>query len=72
MPLETLTPRLAAAVGLLAFVPILVYGITNSGLAGIVSAVNVVLIIGALYIAMSPVQGTHGRDHHGDGNGTVS
>lgn len=72
MPLETVSPRLAAAVGLLAFVPILVYGITNSGLAGIVSAVNVVLIIGALYIAMSPVEGTHGGNHHGDGNGTVS
>ncbi|PGF15541.1 cytochrome-ba3 oxidase subunit [Natrinema sp. CBA1119] len=75
MALETVTPRLAATAGLLAIVPVLIYGVTDSGLAGVVSAVNVVLIIGSLYLAMSPVEGTHGdghgHDHGGDGNGTA-
>ncbi|WP_226040316.1 cytochrome-ba3 oxidase subunit [Natrinema sp. DC36] len=75
MALETVAPRLAATAGLLAIVPVLIYGVTDSGLAGAVSAVNVVLIIGSLYLAMSPVEGTHadghGQDHDGDGNGTA-
>ncbi|MFB1063633.1 cytochrome-ba3 oxidase subunit [Natrinema sp. H-ect4] len=75
MALETVTPRLAATVGLLAIVPVFIYGVTDSGLAGAVSAINVVLIIGSLYLAMSPVEGTHGadhgHDHGGDGNGTA-
>lgn len=66
MTLETATPRYAAAVGLLAVVPVIVYGVTNSGVAGLVSAVNVALIFGALYLAMSPVEGGHG-DHSGNG-----
>ncbi|AGB33168.1 hypothetical protein C488_16412 [Natrinema pellirubrum DSM 15624] len=70
MNLETVPPRLAAIAGLLAIVPLLVYGLTNSTVAGAVSAVNVVLIVGSLYLAMSPVEGSHG-DHHGDGNGTA-
>ena len=75
MALETVPPRLAATAGLLAIVPVLIYGVTDSGLAGVVSAVNVVLIVGSLYLAMSPVEGTHvddhERDHGGDGNGTA-
>ncbi|QSX01052.1 cytochrome-ba3 oxidase subunit [Haloterrigena alkaliphila] len=66
MALETVTPRYAAAVGLLAVVPVIVYGVTNSGVAGLVSAVNVALIIGSLYLAMSPAEGAHG-DHSGNG-----
>ena len=70
MSLETLQPRYAAAAGLLAVLPIIVYGITNSVVAGGVSALNVCLIYGSLYLAMSPVETSHG--HHGDGNGTPS
>ncbi|SER52931.1 cytochrome-ba3 oxidase subunit [Natrinema salaciae] len=71
MFLETVSPRLAATAGALAVVPVLVYGVTNSGIAGLVSAVNVALIIGSLYVAMSPLEGPH-DDHADDGNGTVS
>ncbi|ADB59364.1 hypothetical protein Htur_0466 [Haloterrigena turkmenica DSM 5511] len=70
MTLETVTPRYAAAVGLLAVVPVLVYGVTNSGVAGLVSAVNVAVIIGSLYLAMSPVEGAHG-DHAATENGAA-
>ena len=73
MSLETLQPRHAAAVGLLALIPLIVYGImahvTHSALAGGVSALNTCLIYGALYLAMSPVETSHG--HHGDGSGTL-
>jgi len=54
---ETLTPRAAVAVGLLAIVPTVIFGLTRSGLGGLVATVNVVLIIAALYIAMSPLEG---------------
>ncbi|WP_254762922.1 cytochrome-ba3 oxidase subunit [Natrinema marinum] len=70
MNLETVAPRLAATAGLLAIVPVLVYGTTNSVAAGVVSAVNVAIIIGSLYLAMSPVEGGHGDDHH-DGSGAA-
>lgn len=72
MALETVAPRLAATAGLLAIIPVLVYGTTNSVAAGVVSAVNVAIIIGSLSLAMSPTEGGHGDDHHGDGNGSVS
>ncbi|MDF9745776.1 cytochrome-ba3 oxidase subunit [Natrinema salsiterrestre] len=72
MTLESVTPRHAAAVGLLAFVPVLVYGITHSALAGIVSGINLVIIFASLYIATTPVEGGHGHGHPGDGNGTAS
>ncbi|QRV16591.1 cytochrome-ba3 oxidase subunit [Haloterrigena salifodinae] len=70
MTLETVTPRYVAAIGLLAVVPVLVYGVTNSGVAGLVSAVNVAVIIGSLYLAMSPVEGSHG-DHAASENGAA-
>ncbi|WP_226480979.1 cytochrome-ba3 oxidase subunit [Natrinema amylolyticum] len=72
MSLESVTPRHAAAVGLLAFGPVIVYGITHSALASIVTAINLVVIFGSLYVAMSPVEGGHGHGHSGDGNGTAS
>ncbi|ELY71540.1 hypothetical protein [Natrinema versiforme] len=70
MTLESVTPRHAAAIGLVAFVPVLVYAVTNSVLAGVVSGINLLLIYGSLYVAMSPVEGGHGHDH--DGSGTAS
>lgn len=60
---EALSPRLAAAIGLLALVPTIIYGIGRPGMAGFVAAVNVILIFGALYVAMSPIDGSeHGSD----------
>ncbi|PCR90729.1 cytochrome-ba3 oxidase subunit [Natrinema ejinorense] len=67
MTLENVTPRHAAAAGLLAFVPVLVYGITHSPLAGIVSGINLLIIFSSLYIATTPVDGGHGHGHPGDG-----
>lgn len=54
--LESLSPRAAIAVGLLALVPTVIFGATRSGLGGLIATVNVVLISAALYVAMSPIE----------------
>ncbi|AEH36567.1 hypothetical protein [Halopiger xanaduensis] len=72
MTLETATPRRVAAVALLAIVPVFVYGSTHSAVAGLVSAINVLLIYGSLYVAFSPVEESHGHGHGpAEGNGTT-
>ena len=53
--LESLSPRGAVAVGLAALVPTVIFGLTRSGLGGLIATVNVVLIFAALYVAMTPV-----------------
>lgn len=60
MSSDSFSPRQAAAIGALALAPVVWYGLASSGTAGIVSAVNVVLIVAALFVAMSPVD----TDHH--------
>lgn len=65
MTLETVTPRHAAALGLVAFVPVLVYAVTNSALAGVVSGINLLVIYGSLHVAMSPVEGGRGHERSG-------
>lgn len=62
MSLDSLSPRVLAATGLLALAPVAWYGFASSGTAGLFSAVNVGIIFLALYIAMRPVAGA---DHHG-------
>lgn len=57
---ESLSPRGAAAVGLLAIAPVLVFAVGRSGLGGLISAINVVVIFAALYLALSPLDGTDG------------
>ncbi|WP_049900854.1 hypothetical protein [Natrinema sp. J7-1] len=69
---EPATPRQAAATGLLAFIPVIVYGVTHSLFATGVTTVNLVIIFSSLYIAMSPVDGGPGHDHAGDASGTAS
>lgn len=49
-------------VGALAFVPIAWYGLSSSGTAGAVSAVNVVLILVSMAILTSSAEGS---DNHG-------
>ncbi len=61
MVLEQVSPRSALAVGLLALIPVLWYGVASSLSAGVVSAINVILIIGMLYIAFEPVSDSHGH-----------
>ena len=55
MALEGVTPRMAVAIGLAAIVPIVVYGITGTPEAALMAAVNVVIIVAALYLAFGPV-----------------
>ena len=62
MDLEALSPRAALVVGLLALLPVTWYGLGSSLSAGVVSAINVVIIIACLYVAFTPVSGGHGHD----------
>ena len=63
MTLEGISPRSALVVGLLALLPVSWYGIASSVSAGVVSAINVVLILAMLYIAFEPVPESHGHGH---------
>ncbi|MFO7925865.1 cytochrome-ba3 oxidase subunit [Natronomonas sp.] len=61
MRTDSISPRAAVVVGALALAPIVWYGLTRSGTAGVFSAINVVVIIAALLVATGP---TKGGDHH--------
>jgi len=54
---------MAAMAGALALAPVAWYGVASSGTAGLFSAVNVLIILGAMAIAMGPIEGS---DHHGN------
>ena len=62
---EDLQPRYAAAAALLALVPTIIYGLGAPGLAGYVSALNVVIIFACLYLAMSPLEESGGSSDDG-------
>ena len=65
MNFEELPARQAAAVGLLAVIPALWYAFGISLTAGIVTAINVVIIFATLYVAMGPIPGNgHGSSDH--------
>lgn len=55
MSSDGFSPRFAVAIGLLAILPALVYATSRSMTAGVVTAVNVVIIFVALYTAMGPI-----------------
>lgn len=64
MDSDSISPRAAVVVGALALLPIAWYGFANSGaagvaisssIAGLVSAINVAIIVAALLIATGPV-----------------
>jgi hypothetical protein len=60
-----LTPRVAGMVGLLALLPVALFGFGKVWWAGIVTAVNVLLITLSLYLLMSPTEGeSHDHDQH--------
>lgn len=67
MVLEDLSPRAALVVGLLALLPVTWYGLGSSLSAGVVSAINVLIILACLYVAFEPVPG-----HHGHGSNETS
>lgn len=68
MNLEEFSPRHALPVGLLALLPVTWYALGSSLAAGLVSAINVLIILACLYVAFEPVVAHH--DH--DSNGTSS
>ncbi|WEL25208.1 hypothetical protein [Haloferax volcanii] len=57
-----LTPRRAGTVALLALLPAVIFGVTQNPLAGVVTAVNVLLISTTIYLLMSPTEGGHDGD----------
>ena len=63
MVLNSFSPRTAAMAGGLAFVPVAWYGLASSGTAGLVSAINVGIILIAMAIATSRAETD---DHHGN------
>ncbi|RQG95226.1 cytochrome-ba3 oxidase subunit [Natrarchaeobius chitinivorans] len=65
MVLEDASPRLLLPVGLLALLPVAWYGLGSSLAAGVVSAINVVIILSCLYVAFGPVSGNHDHDTAG-------
>ncbi|WP_440771879.1 cytochrome-ba3 oxidase subunit [Natronorubrum sp. DTA28] len=65
MNLEEFSPRRALPVGLLALLPLSWYALESSLAAGVVSAVNVLIIVACLYVAFEPVPGHHDHDSNG-------
>ena len=61
MDLDSLEPRIATSVGLLALVPTLWYALGQPSSAGFVAAVNVLIVLAALWIAMGPIEGENGN-----------
>ncbi|ELZ85521.1 ba3-type terminal oxidase subunit CbaE [Haloferax elongans ATCC BAA-1513] len=57
-----LTPRRAGTVALVALLPAIVFGVTKNPLAGVVTAVNVLIISTVIYLLMSPTEGGHGHE----------
>lgn len=73
MVLPDPAPRTAAMLALLALVPVAAFVLGRASIAA-VSLVNVVLIFGSLYVALSPVDdgAGHGQDNgSGHGSGTA-
>jgi uncharacterized membrane protein len=61
MSSDSIPTRLPLVAGVLALLPVIWYGLQNPGVSWIVSAVNVVLIITALVVAMGPTEETGAR-----------
>ncbi|AQL43911.1 hypothetical protein BV210_14895 [Halorientalis sp. IM1011] len=54
---DSLSPRIVVAIGLLALVPVVVFGATRSFyLSAVVTVTNVVLISTSLYLLFSPTE----------------
>lgn len=55
MSAQGISPQLPVAIGLAAIIPLIVYGITNSPSAALVATINVLLIVGVLFLVMQPI-----------------
>lgn len=53
--IDRVSARIVAAIGLVALLPVWWFAFGRSMTAGVFSAINILLIIGALYLAMGPV-----------------
>ena len=53
---QGISPRVPVAIGLAAVVPLVAYGLTHSVEAAVIAAVNVVLLVLALFLAMGPIE----------------
>ena len=62
MTSDSITPRMAAMVGALAFAPIAWDWLSGFGTAGIVASVNVVIILASMALATGPAEESN---HHG-------
>ena len=62
MSSDSVSPRTAAMVGALAFVPIAWFWLSGYGTAGLVSAVNVLIILASIALATGPAEASN---HHG-------
>lgn len=60
LDVESLAPRTAIGVGLLAVIPALWYAIARPSTWGFLSVVSILVIVGALYLAMEPVERAKG------------
>lgn len=52
MNVDSLPPRYVALLGLLALIPVLAMGAQESTVAGVTAFVNVIIIVGVLYLSM--------------------
>lgn len=62
MTSDSISPRTAAMVGALAFAPIAWYWLSGFGTAGVVSSVNVLIILASVALATGPAEEPN---HHG-------
>lgn len=66
MDIESLPPRGTIAVALLALLPALWYAVGRPSLWGFVTGVSTIVIIVALYIAMTPVAERDSNENVGE------
>ncbi|WP_247728265.1 cytochrome-ba3 oxidase subunit [Halovivax limisalsi] len=60
------SPRIALVVAVLALGPTILFAVTEAGLGGLIASVNVLLIVGSLALALSPIDESvesNGRGH---------
>lgn len=70
MGFEDLSPRMGLVIGLLALFPIIWYAFGSSVTAGVVSAVNVLIVLTVLYVAFGPVSDGHAHGSESEGHGS--
>ena len=56
MSIEGLSPRVMVVIGLAAIIPVFIYGMSHSLDAGVMATINVIIVIVALVVAMSPAE----------------